>query len=165
VEFSSARPVQIVGAVDAYANRPGFWQGSLNVAACWFGGALGLARSVLSGPKSNPGSEQWAAAAELADCISTMELALAAAGDETDADPLDSSGRAKERAFALRHRVYMETNRVLRLAAEMGGTRGITQDYRQSLRFTDLPVYLRQHHPKRDLESLGQMILKRYQDG
>ena len=34
---------QCVGGVGAYLSRPGFWQGGAGIAACWYGGAMGLA--------------------------------------------------------------------------------------------------------------------------
>ena len=37
-----------VGPPDAYTNRPGFSHGGVGVAACWYGGARGVARALLS---------------------------------------------------------------------------------------------------------------------
>lgn len=42
---ASARPV---GGNGAYVDRPGFWHGGIGVAACWFGGALGVADTLLA---------------------------------------------------------------------------------------------------------------------
>ena len=36
-----------LGQPGSYTDRPGFWFGACGVAACWYGGALGLADGVL----------------------------------------------------------------------------------------------------------------------
>ncbi|HVR52993.1 MAG TPA: acyl-CoA dehydrogenase, partial [Pseudorhodoferax sp.] len=45
VHFHAAR-ARAVGGPGAYVQRPGFWQGGAGVAACWWGGAVGIARHV-----------------------------------------------------------------------------------------------------------------------
>ena len=37
----------MVGGLHWYLNRPGFWHGAINPAACWAGGALSLIESAL----------------------------------------------------------------------------------------------------------------------
>ena len=41
VTFSQAE-ANLVGETGDYLSRPGFWQGGAGIAACWYGGALGL---------------------------------------------------------------------------------------------------------------------------
>ncbi|MBR7502934.1 acyl-CoA dehydrogenase, partial [Mycobacterium tuberculosis] len=44
IVFDGARATE-VGPPEWYLQRPGFAWGGIRVAACWFGGALGLARN------------------------------------------------------------------------------------------------------------------------
>ena len=46
VEFDST-PAVVVGAPGEYLTRPGFWHGAVGVAACWYGGACGVADPLL----------------------------------------------------------------------------------------------------------------------
>ena len=47
VAFNSALG-EPVGGAGAYLQRPGFWQGGAGIAACWHGGAVALARTLLA---------------------------------------------------------------------------------------------------------------------
>jgi alkylation response protein AidB-like acyl-CoA dehydrogenase len=51
VRFEAA-PAVAVGGVGDYVNRPGFWHGGIGVAACWYGGAVGVADTLLSAARS-----------------------------------------------------------------------------------------------------------------
>ena len=56
VEFDST-PAVVVGAPGEYLTRPGFWHGAVGVAACWYGGACGVADPLLRkvrGGKADP---------------------------------------------------------------------------------------------------------------
>ncbi|HEY0217674.1 MAG TPA: acyl-CoA dehydrogenase, partial [Cellulomonas sp.] len=53
VSFDAA-PAVPVGAPGWYLDRPGFWWGGIGVAACWFGGAVAVARRVLEAATSRP---------------------------------------------------------------------------------------------------------------
>jgi len=165
IELEDAPAVRCVGEPDYYTQRPGFWQGSLNVPACWFGSALGLARGVLNRLGCDTSPHTWAAFGLLSSEIESISAVLNAATEATDLDPLDKSGLGKQRAFSVRHLVYQSVSRVIELAGEIGGTGGFTHDAEQSRRLADLPIYLRQHHPGRDSEALGRMSFARYSGG
>lgn len=163
--FDDVAAVGALGAPEFYLQRPGFWQGSINVAACWFGGALGLGRGVLSRLDGDNDSHRWAAFGALSSELELMQGTLIAAARETDLDPLDATGRAKQRAFATRQQVYSSAGRVSELASQLGGTSGFTHDVAQSRRLADLPIYLRQYHPGPDAETLGRLSFERYSHG
>ena len=76
----------LVGGPGFYGDRPGFWAGSVGVAAVWAGGADGVVaalRDAVAG--DDPHALAHLGAAETASW--TMQAALAAAADEIDADP------------------------------------------------------------------------------
>jgi hypothetical protein len=161
VAFERTRIGRLIGEAGFYTGRPGFWQGSLNVAACWFGGALGLARGVISTLRDTSDVHRWTAFGALMSEIVAMGEALQAAATATDRDPLDQTSQAQVRAFATRQIVYQGATHVLELAAQVGGTHAATHDANQSRRLADLPIYLRQHHPGPDMEALGRMTFAR----
>lgn len=134
---------QQVGAPGFYTDRAGFGHGGIGVAACWWGGAVGLARaSVDHVARQPPGPRRrrlTAVGLLLADC----ESVLAAAAADLDADPLDV-GRAQHRAAATRWSVNAVCWQVLGEATMVGGTHGATVDADQARRLADLPVYLTQ---------------------
>ncbi|SNY66677.1 acyl-CoA dehydrogenase family protein [Paractinoplanes atraurantiacus] len=53
IRFDAA-PARPVGEPGQYVNRPGFWHGGIGVAACWYGGALGVADRLLTAPDLRP---------------------------------------------------------------------------------------------------------------
>lgn len=149
VRFVDA-PACAIGGLDAYEQRPGFWVGSLNVAACWYGGALGIYRwTVANRGRSDDHESLGAMRAEIA----VMRALLQSAAREVDA--LGGCGDAFARAMVIRHAVHDGCRRVIALGERLGGSDAIARDARQSRRFADLPVYLSQHRPFRDLSSIA----------
>jgi alkylation response protein AidB-like acyl-CoA dehydrogenase len=147
-----------VGEPDHYTTRWGFWAGAIGVAACWYGGAAGIHRSLRAWLSARPTPTRPAQAAQLgavaARCAS-LARELAEAGAAIDADPTDRSGRLRGRALAVRHVVYEGCLEVLDRAARAGRTSYLTGDRSVARRMADLPVYLCQHHPDEDVEELG----------
>jgi hypothetical protein len=156
-----------VGGAGFYTARPGFWAGSVGVAACWYGGALGIQRSLttalmrlpVGAATPGPAPHQLAHFGAVVARVGAMEATLAAAAAELDADPLDGSGGARLRALRVRHLVYEGCLEVLDHAARAGRTSLLTGDAAVARRVADLPVYLSQHHPDADLEALGRDAL------
>ncbi|MEO9256145.1 MAG: acyl-CoA dehydrogenase [Tepidiformaceae bacterium] len=159
VRFVHAEGDRTVGPPDFYLSRHGFWRGSLNVAACWYGGALGLARSAVEHATPFASPFQRFEAGSLRVAIATMRAVLKSAADETDCTAGDS---ARPRAIIARHVVYEGCRQVLEIAGRLGGTGAVTHDAEQSRRLADLPVYLRQHHPGPDLAALAVAESKRH---
>lgn len=150
-------PAERIGEPGFYLDRPGFWQGSVNVAAAWYGGALGLARAVR--PRLTSG-DPFAArlAAEIHVAIATMRLVLQEAASEIDT-PCAPAAAGFSRAMIARHATFGGCQAVIDLASQAGGTGMATHDRAQARRLADLPVYLQQHHPSRDLPALGNRLM------
>lgn len=156
VRFENCPTLRHIGPADFYRDRRGFWLGSLNVAACWYGGALGLARTYLScTPESALDASTFA---EIDTALRTMVLHLNAAAAESDSGTPETS--AELPALRCRRAVYEGCNAVLRLVSEAGGTHLATHHAMQAQRLADLPIYLRQHHPGRERQRLGEVLLK-----
>lgn len=152
VRFEHA-PALLVGGAGAYLARPGFWQGGAGIAACWFGGALGIARRARS--CGNPRDVHRQAH------LGAIDVALAAAAAllRETAAWIDAHPREDARGVALRVRLAVEhaADRVLHHAARAVGAGPLCRDAGFARAMADLPVYLRQSHAERDLAALGQI--------
>lgn len=142
-----------VGRPGDYVNRPGFWQGGAGIAACWFGGALGIAQAVhrLRGPA--PDAHRLAHLGAIDVALTAAAAQLREAADWIDGHPQDSARRT-----ALRARLAVEqaANEVLHHAGRAVGAGPLCRDPRFARAMADLPVFLRQSHAERDLAALGQ---------
>ena len=148
-----------VGAPGWYLERPGFWWGGIGVAACWFGGAVGIGRRV------------HAQAAQRDDPLLAMHLgavdhrledarrALAEAASLVDAHELDA---AQGRLLAKRVRATVAgvCEDVLARAAHALGPAPLALEPEHAKRVADLQVYVRQQHAERDDVSLGQSLAR-----
>ena len=152
VSFHGAR-AHLVGQPGDYLARPGFWQGGAGIAACWFGGLLGIARMVQQrkGPKPDAHRLAHIGAIDVALTAAAAQLREAAAW--IDEHPKDSAQRV-----ALRARLVVEqaANEVIHHAGRAVGAGPLCRDPRFARALADLPVFLRQSHAERDLAALGQ---------
>jgi hypothetical protein len=149
-----------VGVPGFYLDRPGFWFGAIGVAACWYGGAVGLVRHI--GERLDPTSPDGVLA-EFGLAVAHVEgmrRLLQDASREIDADPTDAEGRARARALVVRHGVHHGAVRVLEHTAAAGGARPLSHDRAQAQRAADLYVYLAQHHGPQDAVELGRIALE-----
>lgn len=148
-----------IGHAGFYLARSGFWHGAVDVAACWYGGALGafrMLRKRLAG--GAPTDHQRAHLGAVAAACEMMRGALHAAADEIDASaPADPDGR--RRALVVRHIVEQGCQDVLARVGRAAGTSALVFDRAHARRAADLVVYLRQHHAERDLADLGSLVL------
>jgi alkylation response protein AidB-like acyl-CoA dehydrogenase len=139
-----------VGEAGWYLARPGFAWGGIGVAACWFGGAVGLARALLrSAEHRRPDQLALAAIGEADRLVWSARCALADAAARID------RGEAAGAAGALladrvRGIVASSAERVLALVGQSLGPAPLTFDEEHARRVADLTVYLRQHHAGRD---------------
>lgn len=149
-----ATPVHgVVGAPGWYLARPGFWHGAVGVAACWFGGALGVLHTMRAQAREEKPHEM-ALLGEAEAETWAMGAALEHAATEIDRDPADPTA-ARRRALLVRAVVERGCRQVLDAAAVALGPRPLAFDRDHSQRVADLQVYLRQHHGRSDLEELG----------
>ncbi|MBM7412983.1 LmbE family N-acetylglucosaminyl deacetylase/protein-L-isoaspartate O-methyltransferase [Clavibacter michiganensis] len=144
-----------VGAPGWYLERPGFHWGGIQVAACWYGGAVGLARTLLR-----------AASREGADRLLLMHLgAVDAALDGARASlaeaallvdrGLASGEEGRLLAKRVRAVVARAVDETLTHVAHALGPAPLAQDADHAKRVADLGLYVRQHHAERDDASLG----------
>ena len=148
-----------VGAPDFYTNRPGFWFGAVGVAACWYGGALGLVKGIVEQMSaSDPHALTEIGRAEAQ--VQAMRDVLRAEAGRIDADPADERHRARAGALAVRELVHQLCTEVLREVAAAGGARPLCHDAEQAQRSADLYVYLSQHHGARDAAELGRLAVE-----
>lgn len=148
----AAAPAVLVGAPHWYLDRAGFWHGAVGVAACWWGGAHGILTTMRRAVRDEPHALALLGEAE-ADGAA-MAAVLADAAEQIDADPTDRDA-AHLRALLVRAVIEQGSRRVLDHAALALGPRPLALDRDHSERVADLQVYLRQHHGRRDLASLG----------
>lgn len=155
VRFDNARAVQIGGPGD-YVRRPGFWQGGAGIAACWFGGALGIANRVRAstGPKADAHRQAHLGAIEVALAGAAALLRESAAW--IDRHPQDNAQRVAMRA---RLAVEQAATDVMHHAGRAVGAGPLCREPRFARAMADLPVFLRQSHAERDLAALGQLAI------
>ncbi len=156
---------QPVGADGWYLSRPGFAWGGMGVAACWYGGAVGLGRALLRAAERRE-PDQLALLH-----IGTVDAALASARAVLEAAAADvDSGAAEGESGS---RLALRVRRVVAAAAEQVistvghalGPAPLTFDEDHARRVADLTVYLRQEHAERDAAALGRSVLASQSDG
>ncbi|MEZ5258237.1 MAG: hypothetical protein R2705_15425 [Ilumatobacteraceae bacterium] len=101
VQFDRHRDVELVASPGWYLDRPGFWHGAVGPAACWAGGAAGLASSMAV--SDDP--YRLAARGSIVADVWTMVAVLERAGRDADRAPGDRDG-ARFRALAARHAIH-----------------------------------------------------------
>lgn len=147
-------PARPVGAAGWYLERDGFAWGGLGVAACWYGGALGLYRTLTRAMDKKDG--------ELARLhVGIVDAALHGAGatlaQAADAVDRGGAGGAAGELLALRVRAVVAdaVERTLRQVGHALGPAPLAFDEEHARRVADLELYVRQHHAERDLAALG----------
>ena len=158
VDFTavSAEPV---GADEWYLSRPGFAWGGIQVAACWWGGAVGVARQLRRAAEKREPDQIMQAH------LGAVDLALVAAGAALhEAAQAIDAGEATGVAGALladrvRGLVARTVDEVLSRVGHALGPAPLAMDDRHSRRVADLTLYVRQHHAERDDAALGRRLL------
>lgn len=160
-------PAALVRRGDWYLERPGFWWGGLGVAACWYGGAVAIARRVHAEAHRKPEDRLLAMHLGAVDeRLHAARVALADAATRVDASGASTAGgrepesavdRQEGRVLAKRVRAVVgrTCEDVLRIAGHALGPGPLTQEADHAKRVADLEVYVRQQHAERDDASLG----------
>lgn len=153
-------PAQPVGEAGWYLERPGFSWGAIGVAACWYGGAVGLARTLFAAASSGTADRirlmHLGAVDEL---LQSARRALAEAAALVDAGAATGpAGRLL--AKRVRATVARASEEVLVRVGHTLGPAPLALDADHSKRVADLQLYLRQHHAERDEASLGESIVR-----
>ena len=158
VEFPGVAALP-VGPPGGYTERPGFSHGGAGVAACWYGGARGIARALLdAAAKRDVGPHALAHLGAVDLGLRTARAALDRAAEEIDADPADLRGEGPVRALRVRALTEAVATDVLQRTGRALGAGPLSHDEAHSRAVADLTVYLRQHHAERDLARLGEVV-------
>lgn len=170
-----------------YFQRPGFAWGGMGVAACWFGGAIAVARDyakALTKAAVNGREPDQVALAHLGEIdriISSITGYLAQTAEGIDAGELDGSAQdpstqdpsadgsgvadqggpsAWSEALRVRGTVAAAVERIQTLVTQNLGPGPLAFDEAYGKRMADLSLYVRQHHAMRDDAQLGALALK-----
>jgi len=151
VRFADAN-ARLVGAANAYLERPGFWFGAAGIAACWYGAAAALATRLADAAarSDDPHRRAHLGAADAA-------LSAARALLRETAREIDRAPDADAMASALRVRAAVESavDAVMRATARGLGAAPFCRDRWFARMAADLPVFVRQSHAEHDLATLG----------
>ena len=143
-----------VGQPGDYLARPGFWPGGAGVAACWYGGARGIARALYRAVRDvpEPGVFRTAALGKVDLALQSTDAVLRHAARWIDTHPAQDASRV-----ALRARLSAEdcARCVLDEAGRALGAAAFCRDAHFARAAADLPVFVRQSHAERDFAELG----------
>ena len=158
VRFDRAPGVP-VGGPGQYVGRPGFWHGGVGVAACWFGGALGVADALYAAARAKDvGPHAFAHLGAVDVALGAGREVLDAAAAEIDAHP-DRDAQAL--AVRVRATVEKAATEVIDRVGRALGAGPLCRDAGHARRVADLTVYLRQSHAEGDLEQLGRLVAEK----
>jgi hypothetical protein len=164
VSFSDI-PAEPLGAPGAYTQRPGFSHGGVGVAACWYGGARAVGRTLLAAAaKRDVGPHALAHLGAVDVALGTARRALRDAAVEIDADPGDQGKAGPGRAMRVRAAIESAATEVLGRVGRALGAGPLCHDAAHARTVADLTVYLRQHHAERDLAALGALAAEQGTD-
>lgn len=155
-------PATPVGDTGWYLRRRGFELGGIGVAACWWGGAVGIARHVRTAAVTKPNPHLLAHLGAIDRLLQDGRRALveaAAFADEGPRADADADASA-ERASALRVRgtVAAACEEIIVRAGRALGPAPLALDADYAKRVADLQLYVRQHHAERDEAALGELV-------
>ncbi|MBT2532788.1 hypothetical protein J7E83_11770 [Arthrobacter sp. ISL-48] len=165
VHFASV-PATLIGQPGWYYERPGFAWGGMGVAACWFGGAVAVARefrdSLVKAAERGREPDQVALAhlGEIDRIIAASTGYLAGVAEGIDAGELSGSNAWSE-ALRVRGAVATAVERIQALVVQNLGPGPLAFNENYGKRMADLSLYIRQHHAMRDDAQLGALTLQR----
>ena len=151
-------PAVPVGTAGWYLQRPGFAYGGLGVAACWYGGAVGLARTLVTSVRERtPDDIALWHLGRVDVALHRARVVLAAAATAVDAGAATGS---TGRLLAARARAVVAeaAEQVLTSVGHALGPAPLALDEDHARRVGDLTLYLRQHHAERDELALGRLL-------
>lgn len=148
-----------VGRPGDYLARPGFWFGAMGVAACWYGGAVGVGVALVHSARARPEPHRLAHLGAVDSVLTDLLTDLKVTAEAVDRDPCDETGTAQLRARRLRASVERGCDEVLARTGRATGAEPLCRDRAHARRVADLTVYLRQSHAESDLAALGRLVL------
>ncbi|WP_144713846.1 acyl-CoA dehydrogenase [Curtobacterium pusillum] len=150
-----------VGGPGWYLERPGFAWGGIGVAACWWGGAVGLGRVLRGVAETRPDSELLRAAlgATVVDLADAEDALAGAAARIDDPEPGRDEPDWSLLAQIVRSRVRRAVDAVRARVVGAIGPAPLTSDPAVAPRVADLELYVLQDHGDRDLARIGSKVL------
>lgn len=155
VSFARVRATP-VGRPGWYLKRDGFWWGGIGVAACWFGGATGIMRTLRDATSQNPEPHRSAHFGAIDTLMHACRLALHDAADTID------TGREVNGpllAYRVRALVARTCEEVMLRTGHALGPAPLALNEAHAKRVSDLQLYIRQHHAERDDAAQGALLL------
>ncbi|TFD58900.1 acyl-CoA dehydrogenase [Cryobacterium suzukii] len=160
VDFTAVT-ADAVGDDGWYLRRPGFSWGGVGVAAVWWGGAVGLARTLYDSTQGRAPDQIALALLGAVDlAVTGAQTALAAAASAIDAGEADDAAGSLL-AARVRGIVARTVEDVIFQIGHALGPAPLALDARHAQRVADLQLYVRQHHAERDDAVLGRMLVTR----
>lgn len=147
---------QAIGNPGDYLRRPGFWQGGIGIAACWYGAAQSLAERLRTHCSRREEPHALAHLGAVDSALHAAATVLRCSANGIDAAPQDDAERLARRVRAV---VEDAAEQVLRHVGHALGAGPYCKDPQFARLSADLPVFLRQSHAERDLAALGLHIL------
>ncbi|WLH66291.1 acyl-CoA dehydrogenase family protein [Pseudomonas sp. FP2309] len=144
-----------VGAPGDYLARPGFWQGGVGIAACWYGAAQRLAEALREQCSSRKEPHALAHLGAVDSALHSAACVLRAAAEQIDRAP---TANAQQLAQQTRACIEATVEQVIRHVGRAVGAGPYCKDPHFAQLMADLPVYLRQSHAERDLAALGEQV-------
>jgi alkylation response protein AidB-like acyl-CoA dehydrogenase len=154
VLFDGAVGIAVGGPGD-YLARPGFWQGGVGIAACWYGAAQRLAEVLREHCGKRPEPHALAHLGAVDSALNGAACVLRASALQIDREP-----KADARHLAQQTRACVEAavEQVMRHVGRALGAGPYCKDPHFAQLMADLPVYVRQSHAERDLAGLGELV-------
>jgi hypothetical protein len=158
VDFDAV-PAQPVGEPGWYLRRPGFAWGGIGVAACWWGSAIGVARTLRDAAANAPDPWRLLAVGEVTVALADAEDALATAAAAIDSGTERTDAAWSAEAHLARSRVRRAVDTVLQTTTQTLGPAPSATNASYASRIADLELYVLQDHGRKDLARLGELVL------
>lgn len=147
---------QAIGNPGDYLQRPGFWQGGIGIAACWYGAAQSLAERLCNHCDQHDEPHALAHLGAVDSALHGAAAVLRFSASSIDAAPQDDAEILARRARAV---VENAVEQVIRHVGHALGAGPYCKDRQFARLMADLPVFLRQSHAERDLAALGKHVI------
>ncbi|MEH0109668.1 acyl-CoA dehydrogenase family protein [Tersicoccus sp. MR15.9] len=160
VQFADV-PAVPVGEPGWYLRRPGFAWGGIGVAACWYGGAVGVAGLLWRQARQRGETLDQIGRMLVGDvdvALHAARVALADAAARVD-DGRATGADGSTLALRVRAVVADAVETVLRAVGHGTGPAPLAFDAAHAQRVADLQLYVRQEHAERDRAALGAALL------
>ncbi|MCU1729740.1 acyl-CoA dehydrogenase [Pseudomonas sp. 7P_10.2_Bac1] len=159
ITFEHARAT-CIGQPGDYLQRPGFWQGAIGIAACWYGAANRLGEYLQQHCQQRAEPHALAHLGAIDAALFSARCILAEAARRVDSAPTADVQRLARQARA---HIEICAEQVIGHVGHALGAGPYCKNPHFARLNADLPVYLRQSHAERDLEALGALVAAQVQ--